>query len=493
MNILRVLRPQLATSVLFLGFSPSYASAANAAAEVPTTATNETRQASDETTSTSAVAPEPASTPVPAAAPDPTLAADAAPVPTATSNAAPAADPVAIPTKDEASQRQLDSVLSHFKPGKGVQFVSADENFGVNMNFWVSVLYTLQNAHGEGQQDQSLQFRRARFKLGGWALSKHNRFGIELALSPRDMAQDGEHSPHASPLLDWFLNFDYLRDAELTVGQFKVQYNREHVTSASALNHVDLSLANNEFNFNRDMGVDIGSKDFLGLGLLRYHLAIYQGKGRDPFAADQMPPGSTNFGMLYAARMDVLPFGMFDDYREGDLDRQEKFGFSLGLGYNYQDRAVYVRGNQGPFFNDGGTANYHNVVVDWMAKYRGASFSGGVFYRDGTRHLGNVTVDDGSGTEVAPAMMYGRNGYGITASAAYLMPSIPLEIVARYSTVRPFAAKTDLHTQEEYIAGANWYFFGHNLKLQAEYAYIVDKAVFENGADRIRLQILQNF
>jgi hypothetical protein len=382
--------------------------------------------------------------------------------------------------------------VGSFRPGKGLEIVSADKSFGFAANLWASMIYTVEDARAEDTVEQNFQVRRARMKFSGWAFDQHNRYVVELGLSPRDLLMDATNTPHTSPFIDWYLQFDYLRDLMLTVGQSKVQYNREHVVSASALHHVDLSLANNEFNFNRDVGVDVGSKDLLGLGLFRYHLGLFMGEGRDVFGADAPAPGTTNLGMLYATRVDFLPFGMFEDYREGDLERLRKFGLGIGLGYNYHDQARFVRGNQGPTFVDGGTANYHNFVADMMAKYMGASLGAAFFFRDGTRNLGPLTIDDGNGNQVAPPFQAGRNATGGYVSAGYILPNLPLEFVARYSWLRQFG-QSSLTDSDEIIGGANWYFYSHQLKLQGEYGRVINKDLFADGADRIRFAIVAAF
>ena len=46
---------------------------------------------------------------------------------------------------------------------------------------------------------------------------------------------------------------------------------------------VDRSIVNGEFNLDRDVGLDILSKKFLGTDKLRYYAGIYMGEGHSSY------------------------------------------------------------------------------------------------------------------------------------------------------------------------------------------------------------------
>jgi hypothetical protein len=79
---------------------------------------------------------------------------------------------------------------------------------------------------------------------------------------------------------------------------------------------VDYSSTTAEFSQDRDIGVALKSSDLFGLGMLRYQLAVMSGKGRNSFAA-------TDTGLLYLARIDVLPLA----FQHGHL---RVFGYRFG-------------------------------------------------------------------------------------------------------------------------------------------------------------------
>ena len=105
------------------------------------------------------------------------------------------------------------------------------------------------------------QLRRARLMFKGNVFGEHNSYKFELAVSPKDMGLKPEGTISKSPLLDWYFHFSQIRDLNLRMGQYKVPYSRQRVVSSGNLQMVDRSLANGEFNLDRDVGMDIRSKD----------------------------------------------------------------------------------------------------------------------------------------------------------------------------------------------------------------------------------------
>ena len=72
---------------------------------------------------------------------------------------------------------------------------------------------------------------------------------------------------------------------------------------------------------------DLYSDDLFGLDLLRYHLGIYAGEGLNAW---EDTIGAGDSGFLYNARLEVLPFGVFDEYTEVDFERSSTPRLSIG-------------------------------------------------------------------------------------------------------------------------------------------------------------------
>ncbi|MCA9693945.1 MAG: hypothetical protein KC636_30435, partial [Myxococcales bacterium] len=264
---------------------------------------------------------------------------------------------------------------ARFKLGTGLVIESADGRYSLATRLRAQLLYTMEREHEEAPA-HGLQLRRARLQFKGNVFHKDFKFKTELALSPRDTGFDG--APHQTPILDWYFDLTFLRDLSVRVGQYKVPYSRQRVISSGDLQLVDRTLANGEFNLDRDIGLDLRSMDFLGMGRMRYYAGVYLGEGRDQF-------NLSTFELFYLARVEVLPLGLFEDYEEADFERSLKPRLSLGAAYAFVDGAARNRGILGATPSDGGTTDYHNVTVDAVFMVAGFSLFTEFYYRKGQR------------------------------------------------------------------------------------------------------------
>jgi len=379
----------------------------------------------------------------------------------------------------------VDLSKASYKPGNGLEFKSEDGRFSLATRLRAQFRYTL--AH-DGEADETthgMQIRRARLQFKGHFWNKHNKFKTELALSPRDMGLT-DTGARRTPILDWYVDFTYLRDLSVRVGQYKLPYSRQRVVSSGDLQLVDRSLANSEFTLDRDVGLDLHSKDFLGLGLLRYNAGLYFGEGRDPSSTD-------TFEMLYIARVEVLPFGLFQDYKEADFERSLRPRMSLGLGYAFLDGAQRNRGVVGSVPTDGGTTDYHNATADLVFKIAGVSVFSDVFYRDGARSFGDATEEDDTGIETPAAQESTRTGIGWSAQAGYLLPRTSFELAARYAQTRRTKSTSGVADRDEVGGGASYYFAGHPMKLQLDYFARTLEQTANTRSHEVRLQLQAAF
>ena len=374
-----------------------------------------------------------------------------------------------------------------FTPGEGIDIQSADHDFSVGIGFRFQLLYTLLDKDPATKKaDQSLQIRRARLQFAGHAFGVHNKYRLELAVSPTDVSQTTV-GVATSPLLEAYTEFDYLRDLTVRAGQFKVPFDRMRVTSDMARQLVDYSATTNEFSLDRDIGVDLKSNDLFGAGLFRYHLALLSGKGRNSFSA-------VDTGLLYLARVEVLPLGLFDDYTEGDFQRT-KPRLSVGGSYVHITDARKDRGTVGNAPLDaGGSTDFNLAEADLMFKSYGLSLDGGFYYRHGHRNPGSLEANGKPITDASGNAIQGpsgsRDGTGIVAQLGYLIPRLPFEVAGRYANLR---GSTDplhdaLQDSNEAGGGLNYYFAQHQLKLQADYFHVWSKEP-SDGYNQVRMQL----
>tara|TARA_B100001750_G_scaffold9711_1_gene7238 strand:+ start:1603 stop:2934 length:1332 start_codon:yes stop_codon:yes gene_type:complete len=381
--------------------------------------------------------------------------------------------PEEVPTE---GPHELDEVGNvSFVPGTGLRVTSADERFRLEVRARGQIAY---DVRGPDDWRHQIQIRRARLQLSGYTFSPNVRFKLEIALSPADVGisdSQVDGVPTRSPLLDFYVDFRHLRDLQVRVGQYKVPSNRQRVISSGNLQLVDRSILNAEMTLDRDVGFDLRSADFLGLGKLRYYAGVYMGRGRGARGYD-------DFGLMYLGRVEVLPFGLFDDYVEGDFDRTGP-RLSLGAGYVHVDRARRNRGILGDVPVDGGTTDTHHLFVDAHFKARGFSLLAEWSWRSGARIAGDLVDDLGAPipTELP------RNGTGANLQAGYLFGAVPVELAARYAFVRGLG-ETSLPDANELTVGASYYPGRHPYKVQLDYSRLWADAL-DQGDHRIRLQI----
>jgi phosphate-selective porin OprO/OprP len=397
------------------------------------------------------------------------------------------------PTLGNLDQSQSPPLTQHrYKIGKGFMIGTKDGRYTLWIRARLQVRYDLDHPNVEGEEVvQTFQMRRARVLLAGNVFSPHIRYYIQFGFSPRDMSNDLpsdlEDSIRRNPLRDARIEIVRLRDFNIWIGQSKVPFSRQRRVSSSALNMVDRSLVNSEFSLDRDIGIQALSTDLGGIGKLAYYLGVHMGEGRNAFE-------SRDAGLLYVARFEVTPFGKFEDYVEGDTERMKKPGLSIGAAYAFHDRAHAVKGVGGDPPADGGTTNFHHFTADLMFKWHGFSLLSGFHLRRGfARKNGGELDEEGLPIPTVPA----RSGIGWYGQLGWLVPKIPLEFVTRYGMTRNiYGAASTQPDNDEAGVGVNYYFVGHNLKLQFDYFRLWGSALggsfseqARHGTDRIRVQV----
>lgn len=376
-----------------------------------------------------------------------------------------------------------DSSLVKMQPGKGISIESPDGAFLLRIRPRIQLRY---DVSGSGDTFQQVfNIRRARLTFSGHLFGPDIHFRIELALSPRDMRVENGRVT-LTPITDIFVVSKHLRDFSVRGGQFKVPYSRQRVVSSGVLQMVDRSLAQGEFNLDRDVGVHAYSDDLFGLKLLRYAAGVFVGEGRDVFEL-------SDFGLMVLGRVEVSPLAHFSgefglDKDEVDLARSARPKLTLGLAYAFLDEGKRNRGILGRIPADGGTTDTHNMTADLAAKWMGMSLFLEGFARVGNRNPGGATDDDGIAIPVEAA----RQGVGGTIQAGVLLPFADVEVSARYSGVRGLFV-TSITDVDEVGAGLSWYIAGHSLKLQGDVFQQFTNFDVLSGRAQMRVQLQAAF
>ncbi len=168
--------------------------------------------------------------------------------------------------------------------------------------------------------------------------------------------------------------------------------------------------------------MQVFSRDLFGWGRrLGYQLGVFGGDGRNRL--------SESPGLLWVARLELTPFGSFDDYVESDLERRASPRLAVGVGFAYNQQSVRAQSTLESTYTLGGF-DYLHGEVDLSFKWRGLSIlaeamlrRGDVAYRERTSN-GTTTRE------------FSRNFIGWFVQAGYLF-NRHLELVARYGDLTP--------------------------------------------------------
>ncbi len=388
--------------------------------------------------------------------------------------------------KELVGNHDVDGVKTTFKPGKGLQVQSADGKFALGIRVRIQLRDTITKSNNK-DPNMVFQLKQARLLLSGNMFSKDIKYKVEF---------DAVNSP--VPIVDYFLEFTKKRDATVRVGQYELSSNRERAASSAEQQFVDRSNLDTEFSLERDLGVDVRSNDFLGKNKMRYVLGVFMGQGTNNFVAQ-------DFGMLYLARFEYLPFGLFEDFSQADFERTRKARLAFAATYAFSQHALRTKGNTGDSFQttikpgdlkaEGGTEDMHFFFLDSMFKDAGFSLLGELALRAGMRSHSTYDKDNDPLTAAIP-VTNPRNGIGSNVQAGYLIPRLPLEFVGRFgsihgATLRNFGGdSTSLPDKFREVAGGiNWYIARHPLKLQADLTKLWTNSNFSAGDIRFRVQL----
>ena len=280
-------------------------------------------------------------------------------------------------------------------------------------------------------------------------------------------------------ILDAVLKWTFVKNWTLWVGQTKLPGNRERVISSANLQFVDRSLVNSRFNIDRDAGLQLRGKVFLGdKAYMLPSIAVTMGEGRNIT--------SNNFGgYCYTAHLDVLPFGKFEnkgDYFSSDLAREQTPKVSFGFTFDYNDGAVRQGGQLGSFVRDATGEYVENSLTTFMAdmmfKYQGWSVLAEYAYKEGEKESEDFSRNF-------------RTGNGLTIQGGYLFDN-NVELSGRYTFVRQDNVLSGISDTDYYTLGLSKYIVGHSLKVQTDLSYITAPGA-DNGNIQYRAQVEMQF
>lgn len=340
--------------------------------------------------------------------------------------------------------------------GDGLTLIAEDSSFLVNMGFRFQTLYDGKLDLNSSEWSDQMLIRRSRLKFKGYALSKAVRYKLELGLANRDIAggQTSENGDSPNIVYDAYIDWKMTSGWSLQIGQAKQPGNRERIISSQQMQFVDRSLLNARFNLDRDVGIQLRHTQTIQGMILKKTFSIAMGEGRNTIINNQG-------GYNYTARVEVLPFGKFQDggaYFGSDLAREPYPKLAVAVVADYNDGAVRSRGQLGKYvYDEDGNVSPANITT---------------FFADAIyKHKGFSAMSEFAWRWIESPGPGFTTGTGFVLHGGYLLKS-NWEFAGRFSGVWSNHVTSSLNDESHYTMGISRYVSGHDLKVQSDVTYM---------------------
>jgi phosphate-selective porin OprO/OprP len=338
------------------------------------------------------------------------------------------------------------------QPGKLV-FRSPDGKWSMGIKGYIQARVENVDSDDDTKDITNISAPRARLAVEGTAGAPNVRYRMELDASTNSKAVDPATENAVTPR-DIYADVGFLGTNSVRIGQFKFPMGREQLTSTSALDVQDLSIATQEFTPSYEPAAMVGGSAFDGV--LEYQVAMSNGEGR----GKNNTVGEAKDGMREGARVVYNPLGAVK--LEGPAfqtvdDGSTKIGIAASWMHNADSAGLATVTSQSDAYTSGAEFGLYTGPISLMAE---------AFQRSNEPADGPHFVDKGWNYQLG-----------------WLLGSAAWELVARYSTI-DFGAKDD---QQEKTVGLNWYVDRHNAKWMLDYSKLSGDGAVPD-ADRFRLQ-----
>jgi hypothetical protein len=360
---------------------------------------------------------------------------------------------------------QTDAKGLVFNTTNGLGVVTKDSTFSLNYRFRTQAraAYNTVSQDDFSASEIEGRIRRLRMRFEGFLINKKINYYIQLSFSRGDMDWvDNDNSVvNSSPNIvrDAVIIYKPNNNLSLTFGQTKLPGNRQRVVSSGELQFADRSIVNAAFNIDRDFGAQFAYRNNISTIFYVVKGAVTTGEGRNS--------NSSNAGLAYTGRLEILPFGEFKnkgDYFEGDLEREEKPKISIAGGYHHNKSAARTSGTTGKDLYE--NRHIDSFIADFLLKYNGFALSAEYINRNTANPITVNTANQESRIYV---------GEGKSVQLSYLFKN-NIEIAGRYAIVSPFSKINNLELErKEMGVGVTKYLRKHRVKLQSHLFYNTNK------------------
>ena len=342
--------------------------------------------------------------------------------------------------------------------GKGVSFQARNKTFGMTMRARMQSLLEFDLDEDFHHTMTDAEVKRIRLNFEGYVLSPKLLYSIQLGFAPNDMktAPNGNSNVVRNAILFYKPNSHW----NFGVGQAKIKANRAHSTSSSALEFVDRSIVDGQFQLDRDFGFFAESYYTLAASFdVAAKASITMGEGRN------WGKSSSQSGFAYTGRLELFPLGSFKgkgEAFEGDYEHEEHPKLMLGGAFSYNDKATRLNGQTGDFLPNGETRSLKSYFADVVFKYRGFAFA--------ADFMGRACSQPLFPNEPETTIFVGK---GVNVQASYMLPkhwSLALRNATLFADekIRPAVGYNQFN---QTTLGITKYLMGHNFKVQADASY----------------------
>jgi hypothetical protein len=305
----------------------------------------------------------------------------------------------------------------------------------------------------------NLGFRRNRLAfMGAWSdkvsLYVQGEFALPN-LAPVDFSGAGFENDFR--LLDAAVRFSFSDAFKVTVGRFKYNLSRENLESCENPLTLDRSLfILTSYVGTRDDGVAVWGNLFKD----RFQYRVDAMEGRQAAAGITAPASNPRF----SARGHVTLLDPESSYGYKGTYLGKKKVLTVGGAYQFEKKVTYT-----DIDTHLGSNDYQAWTVDGFFEYPFAG-AGTVTASAAYEKVDLDGAYEGANPDSGAVGLFGeKNGwYG---KAGYLFSGVPLQVFGRYEKWR-FACLNNVYDQivDWYGFGANYYIWGQNLKLTAEFS-----------------------
>lgn len=347
--------------------------------------------------------------------------------------------------------------MPNIEVGKGITFQPQNKLYKMTMRFRMQNLLSMDFDKDFSLTETEARVKRLRLRFDGYIYSPKLLYSIQLGFTP----YDAKTLPNGNTNIVRDAMVYYMPNSTWNIGfgQTKIKANRARVNSSSALQFVDRSIVNSEFNLDRDFGF-FGEyyKQIAGDFNIAAKGSVTLGEGRNWSTGK-------NAGFAYTGRVELYPFGRFQslgEVAEGDFQREKTVKVLIAGAYSYNDKTTRVQGQNGASLPNGETRDLNAYFIDFILKYQGFAFYTDFMGRGCDRPLfegdPKTYIYTGNGLNVQTSYLFRKN-WEIAVRNSTLFPDREVQPLVGYKN----------HNQT--TLAVTKYLIGHSLKIQADASY----------------------